>query len=136
MFNLEDKSIWWLLNINIFFMQNAYASAIIFLTLSFSHITDRIWYKGRPCTDYTACNYTSYNMFLLAEYSFFLKVSVHQLFLSFIFQISYVKIVFTLKNTLHNRVKMNCTMHGLQTPNEGKNQGNLKIWLKCMLIVK
>ena len=28
-------------------------------------------HKGRPCTDYTACNYTSYNMFLLPEYSFF-----------------------------------------------------------------
>ena len=56
----------------------------------------------RVFTHRTICFYSPNTLFL--------KVSVHQLFLSFIFQIFYVKIVFILKNTLHNRVKMNCTM--------------------------
>ena len=49
-------------------------------------------------------------MFLLARILFFegkcLPINSFHLF----FQLFYVKIVFILKNTLHNRVKMNCTM--------------------------
>ena len=44
---------------------------VLLYARKYARYADATELKGRPCTDYTGCNYTSYNMFLLPQYYLF-----------------------------------------------------------------